>query len=231
LNVSELDGWWAEAYTAEVGWAIGDGKEHGDDPAWDAAEAEALYDLLEHEIIPEFYSRDEHGIPKAWVTRMRESMAQLTAQFSANRTVREYTEDHYLSAAEAYQRRAADKGKLGVSLVQWQADVARGWKDVHFGEVRVKSESGQLIFEVQVYLGGLDPGAVRVELYADGVNGGAPFRQAMDRGEQLTGSANGYLYSTKTQATRNANEFTPRVVPYHAEARVPLEAGEILWQR
>jgi starch phosphorylase len=231
LNVSELDGWWAEAYTPEVGWAIGDGKEHGDDPAWDAAEAEALDDLLEHEIIPEFYSRDEHGIPKAWVTRMRESMAQLTAQFSANRTVREYTEDHYLKAAEAYQRRAADKGKLGVSLVQWQADVARGWKDVHFGEVRVKSEGGQLIFEVQVYLGGLDPGAVRVELYADGVSGGAPLRQAMDRGEQLTGSANGYLFSTRTQAGRNASEFTPRVVPYHAEARVPLEAGEILWQR
>ena len=47
INLSELDGWWAEAYTPEVGWAIGDGQEHGDDPAWDAAEAEALYDLLE----------------------------------------------------------------------------------------------------------------------------------------------------------------------------------------
>jgi starch phosphorylase len=58
LNVSELDGWWVEAYTPKVGWAIGDGKEHGDDPGWDAAEAEALYDLLEREIIPEFYSRD-----------------------------------------------------------------------------------------------------------------------------------------------------------------------------
>jgi starch phosphorylase len=104
---------------------------------------------------------------------MRESMAQLTPEFSANRTVREYTERHYLGAAEAFARRAADNGKLGASLVEWQADVARGWKDVHFGEVRVKSESGQLIFEVQVYLGGLDPGAIRVELYADGVNGGA----------------------------------------------------------
>ena len=116
LNVSELDGWWVEAYTPQVGWAIGDGKEHGDDPAWDAAEAEALYDLLEREIIPEFYARDEHGIPKAWVTRMRESMAQLTPTFSANRSVREYTEDHYLPAAEAYARRAADKGKLGAGV-------------------------------------------------------------------------------------------------------------------
>ncbi len=71
VNLSELDGWWAEAYTPEVGWALGDGQEHGDDPAWDAAEAEALYDLLEREVIPEFYARDEQGVPTAWVARMR----------------------------------------------------------------------------------------------------------------------------------------------------------------
>ena len=71
INLSELDGWWAEAYTPEVGWALGDGQEHGDDPAWDAADAEALYELLEQEVIPEFYTRDEQGIPSAWVARMR----------------------------------------------------------------------------------------------------------------------------------------------------------------
>src|SRR5208283_288043 len=96
LNLSELDGWWAEAYTPQVGWALGDGREHGDDPAWDAAEAEALYDLLEREVIPEFYARDAQGIPTAWVARMRESMARLTPRFSVNRTVREYTGQHYL---------------------------------------------------------------------------------------------------------------------------------------
>ena len=112
INLSELDGWWAEAYTPEVGWALGDGQEHGDDPAWDAVDAEALYDLLEREVIPEFYSRDEHGIPRAWVSRMRESMAQLTPRFSTNRAVREYTEQHYLPAATAYLKRVADKGQI-----------------------------------------------------------------------------------------------------------------------
>ena len=92
LNLSELDGWWEEAYTSEVGWALGGGQEHGDDPAWDAVEAEALYDLLEYEVIPEFYDLNEQGIPAAWVARMRESMARLTTQFLANRAVREYTE-------------------------------------------------------------------------------------------------------------------------------------------
>ena len=83
-----------------------------DDPAWDAIEAEALYDLLEREVIPEFYTRDEQGIPTAWVKRMRESMAQLTPHFSASRSVREYTEQHYLPAAAAYRARAADKGEI-----------------------------------------------------------------------------------------------------------------------
>ena len=99
LNLSELDGWWAEAYKPEVGWALGDGQEHGDEQAWDAIEAVALYDLLERNVIPEFYTRDEKGIPTAWVARMRESMAQLTPQFSSNRAVREYTEQHYIPAA------------------------------------------------------------------------------------------------------------------------------------
>jgi starch phosphorylase len=159
-------------------------------------------------------------------------MANLTPEFSANRTEREYTEKHYLPAAEAYARRSADKGKIGAALVEWQENLARGWKDVHFGPLQVGSVDGHSIFEVQVYLGAIDPGAVRVELCADPVQGGEPpFRQVMDRGQQLTGSVNGYLYSARVPATRNAGDFTPRVVGYHPDAVVPLEAGEILWER
>ena len=121
LNLSELDGWWAEAYTPEVGWALGDGQEHGDDPAWDAAEAEALYNLLEREVIPEFYERDGHGIPTGWVARMRKSMASLTPRFSADRAVREYTEQHYLPGAATYLERAANKGAAGKQMADWQA--------------------------------------------------------------------------------------------------------------
>src|ERR1700751_29021 len=99
INLSELDGWWAEAYAPDLGWALGDGREHDDDPSRDATDAHALYELLEREGIPEFYTRDENGIPTAWVKRMRESMARLTPRFSTNRTVREYTERHYLPTA------------------------------------------------------------------------------------------------------------------------------------
>ena len=126
LNLSELDGWWAEAYTPEVGWALGDGQEHGDDPAWDAAEAGALYDLLERQVVPEFYARDQNGIPTAWVARIRQSMARLTPQFSANCAVRQYTQEHYLPAAAAYRARAAEKGAVGRLMVDWQGRHAQG---------------------------------------------------------------------------------------------------------
>jgi len=142
LNLSELDGWWAEAYTPEVGWSLGDGQEHDDDPSWDAAEAQALYDLLEREVIPEFYSRNEDGIPTAWVARMRESMARLTPRFSANRTVREYTEQHYLPAAASYRVRALENSAIGRQVVNWQHALKEKWVMLRFGAMKVETVEG-----------------------------------------------------------------------------------------
>jgi glycogen phosphorylase len=230
INLSELDGWWAEAYTPEVGWALGDGGEHGDDPAWDAVEAYALYDLLEREVIPEFYARDESGIPTAWAKRMRESMACLTPRFSANRTVREYTEQHYLPAAAIYRERAADEGAVGVQVVNWQHTLEQKWATLRFGELKVVSDEGMHVFEVEVYLGSLDPNSVRVELYADGVNGGGPERQEMTRGQPLT-EANGYFFAAQVPSAREAADYTPRVIPQHDGVAVPLQTAQILWHR
>lgn len=231
LNLSELDGWWAEAYTPEVGWALGDGQEHDDDPAWDAADAEALYDLLEHQVIPEFYTRDQQGIPTAWVTRMRESMARLTSRFSTNRAVREYTEQHYLPAASAYRKRAADNGANGAQVVNWRRTLEQHWAALHFGEQIIASDAGRHVFEVQVYLDDLDPEAVRVELYADGVAGSAPERVEMQCARQLVGAVNGYAYRAEVSAARPASDYTARLIPNLDDVTVPLEDAHILWQR
>ena len=230
INLSELDGWWAEAYAPEVGWALGDGGEHSDNPAWDAVEAYALYDLLEREVIPEFYTRDKEGIPTAWVARMRESMARLTPRFSANRTVREYTEQHYIPAAAAYRRRVADRGAMGVQVVKWQRSMEQHWSNLRFGELKVATDGGNHLFEVRVYLGGLDPNTVRVELYADGINGGDPVREEMKH-EQEAVDANSYVYSAKIPRTRPPVDYTARVIPHCDGIAIPLEAGQILWQR
>jgi starch phosphorylase len=231
LNLSELDGWWAEAYAPELGWALGDGREHGDDPAWDAIEAEALYDLLENEVIPEFYSRDEKGIPVAWVARMRESMAQLTPRFSTNRAVCEYTEQHYLPSATAYQERAANQGAIGVELIDWRHELEQKWAALRFGEVKIETNTAQHVFEAQVYLDDIDPEAVRVELYANGVDAAAAERVEMARVRQLVGATNGYAYRAEVPSARPAADYTARVIPHRAGTAVPLEAAHILWQR
>ena len=231
INLSELDGWWAEAYTPEVGWAIGDGKEHGDDPAWDATEAEALYDVLEREVIPEFYTRDKDGLPIAWVARIRESMARLTPRFSANRSVCEYTEQHYLPAAAAYRGRAADRGAVGRRMVDWRHALEENWPKVRFGDASVQTSDERHVFEVPVYLGDLDPAAVRVELYADGLDGAAPLRQEMTRARQLPGAPGPYVYSAAVSATRPPEDYSARVIPRCDGVAIPLEEARILWQR
>jgi glycogen phosphorylase len=229
LNLSELDGWWAEAYTPEVGWAIGDGREHGDDPAWDLAEAEQLYSILEQQVIPEFYGRNDAGVPVAWIQRVRESMARLTPAFSATRCVEEYTANYYAPLAEAYRRRSSGSGVVE-NLQAWKKQLSAHWSKIRFGSMHTESEGGINRIRLQVYLGELDPDAVRVELFAEASDGRDAIRHVMTRGDQLVGE-NAWRYDAEIDAGRTADAFTPRVVPYHPEAVIPLECSQILWYR
>ena len=231
INISELDGWWVEAYAPELGWALGDGQEHGDDPAWDAAEADALYDQLERAIIPEFYTRNDKGIPTAWVARMRESMARLTPRFSANRAVCEYTEQHYLPAADACRSRVANKGAVARQMVNWRHNLEQKWGSLHFGAVKVETRGGQHIMEVQVGLNGLDPKAVRVELYADGIKDSPSVRLEMTRLGPLPDESGSYVYSATVPAALPPADYTARVMPRCDGVAIPLEDPRILWQR
>jgi starch phosphorylase len=231
LNVSELDGWWAEAYAPEVGWALGDGQEHGDDPAWDAAEAEALYMLLEQAVVPAFYDRDARGIPSGWTSRMRESMARLTPWFSANRSVWEYTERYYLPAAVAYVKRSVGGGKLGGELVGWKQHLARHLYGAHFGGFSFETQGDEHHIAVEVQLGELHPDAVHVELCSVNPDGIGRTCRVMARAEALPGPGNGAIYRAVVPSSRPATDYTPRLVPFHPDASVPLESSGIVWQR
>ncbi len=229
LNLSELDGWWAEAWSADVGWALGDGREHGDDPAWDDHEARQLYELLEGEVVPAFYQRDARGIPTRWTAMMRASMAELTPRFSSNRMLRDYVERHYLPLAAAWRRRAA--GDAARDIRAWRERLARHWDDLRFGDLRVESDERRHLFRVQVYLDGLSADDLRVELYADPLPGESPECHALDRLERLTGAVHGYLYELAVPIRRPVADYTARVVPSHPGVSVPLEERHILWQR
>jgi starch phosphorylase len=231
LNLSELDGWWAEAYSPEVGWALGDGQEHGDDAEWDAREADALYQLLEAEVIPEFYQRDKFGMPNSWLERIRESMARLTPEFSATRAIREYTESHYLPAASRYRDRAADDGAVGSSLLQWKHDIDRHWTTVRFVSVRINTHDGKHFFQADIAPGSLTPDHFQVELYADATHGKGSSLEAMNASGPSADTPDAFTYSAQVSATRPASDYTARIVPHHLNALVPLEAGQIVWQR
>lgn len=229
LNLSELDGWWAEAYTPEVGWALGDGKEHGDDPAWDAAEAEALYDLLEKQVIPEFYDRDQNGTPVRWIERMRKSMATLTPQFSANRTVREYTEQRYLPAAENYLKRAAEKGAAGARITGARHQLANNWDKIKFGKIQKTIVQDGCSFNVALLLNGINPATIAVELYAEGING-QPQEKIKMQPCKAVNAAGETFYCAEVETKRPPTDFTARVIPEYEGVAVPLEDGHILWQ-
>ena len=228
LNLSELDGWWAEAYTPEVGWALGDGKEHGEDPAWDATEAEALYDLLEKQVIPEFYDRDQNGTPVRWIERMRKSMAMLTPKFSANRTVREYTGQRYLPAAENYLKRAAEKGAAGARITDIRHQLANNWEKIRFGEIQKDTIKDGYSFHVSIGLNGINPTAIAVELYAEGTNGQSLEKIKMQPGKTLNATGE-TVYCAQVITKRRSTDFTARIIPEYEGIGVPLEDGHILW--
>jgi len=233
LNLSELDGWWAEAFRADVGWALGDGLEHPDVEANDRREAELLYTLLESEIVPEFYERDSYGIPRRWVARIRASMAQLTPEYSSNRMLREYVEHYYHPLAERFAHRAAHGAAAARDANAWLGRIAASWSKLRVEAPRfTPADGGAVTVEAHAYLDDLGPDDVAVELYADPRERGRPGeRVALARREALVGTSTGYRYEGAFRPERPLEDYTLRIRPANADTAWPLEGGEVLWQR
>ena len=230
LNVSVLDGWWAEAYEPPLGWAIGDGRVPESGQGWDARDAESLYELLENAVVPQFFDRDDSGIPRGWVARMRESMARLTPRFSANRMVREYVDDYYLPLAKSYTLRVSDGARLAGDIAAWAKRTME-----HLSKVRVEGpvfapiQDGWRV-SVRVYLDGLTTQDVEVDLYAEpGHAGEPPESLALAIDDTLRGAVQGFHFEGTSSTTRPLSDYTLRVRPHHPQAAVPLECEAIVW--
>lgn len=227
LNLSSLDGWWAEAYQPEVGWSLGDGAEHG--PEADGAEAEELYRRLEQEIIPCFYQRDSVDLPRQWLARIRASMATLTSQFSSNRMLRDYLEQLYLPAAAGHRERGCNG--LANELRRWQLRLQQHWHEIHLGELQTEGD----LLVLSVHLGGLRPEEVIVQLIANPVVDNQGIKQPatmldMQLHTGLGSDAHGWRYTTSLPTSRPLREFTARVRPAHPAVALPGELPLITWQ-
>lgn len=221
LNLSELDGWWAEAYSPAVGWSLGDGEEHAENESWDAFESSRLYDLLENEIVPLFYKRDANGIPADWLALIRESMATLTSRFSANRSVREYTEKYYLPAAAAYKERSVSQNIE--KIVAWKEKIKKNWHRIRIENINISDRT----ISLNVYLADIQPSEVSVEIYADDWKGSGPeIISANITAEEKEGN---YLFEATLGSHRLLSDYTPRIIPYFKGVQVPLEMHQIYW--
>ena len=153
---------------------------------------------------------------------------RLTARFSANRAIRQYTNEYYLPRAAAYEARRQNQSALGIRLTNWRRMMEKEWNSLSFGDLQIETRDGQHHFRVEVIFGGVDPQAVQVELFAAGPEDRA-WRQPMARGDKLPDREGGYLFTAQVPATRPAGDFTPRLIPYFPGVAVPLEIPLILW--
>jgi starch phosphorylase len=230
LNLSELDGWWEEAYSPEVGWALGDGKAHAES-GWDAVEADELYCLLEQQIIPEFYQRDERGIPLQWVSRIRKSMSNLAPEFSSNRMLRDYVENYYTPALKQYRQRIDNNAQIAKELVEWQKQLTLHWSGIYMQNFQIELSEAGFYATLHVYLDELAIDFVKVEIFANGQDNDDFFLQPMMRKMALSGAVNGYIYEAIVPKNRPFEHYTPRIVPHHVYANIPGEEIHIKWYR
>lgn len=236
LNLSILDGWWAEIFNREVGWAIGSGEDYTDWALQDQVEANMLYHLLEDEVAPLFYDRGADGLPRGWITKMRSSMRMICPEMNANRMVREYTERFYLPAiadAESLTRNT----DLLAQYCDWRRDVIKNWNSVAITGVESLSDGrvrvGQPIrVKATVNLGSLKPEDVAVQLYIGPLDPNREFVEAHTiRMSQVDTTENGWWqFIGETTSPRSGRfGYSVRVLPSHDMMTHPLELRLVRW--
>jgi starch phosphorylase len=238
--VSVLDGWFAEAWRDhgwEVGWAIGRGEEYAD-ASGDAREAELLYDVLEHEVVPLFYARDGMGrLPRAWTRRMKNAIAKLVPKYNTARMVRQYTSRFYVPAIKLARNLADGDLAAAKTLTAWKECVRDAWHQVKIIDIRVDSRNEVAVGEAvrvsaTVQLGPLAPADVAVELYHGPTGGGYELSKGrivrMRPIERVADGAWRFDGDIPTDQS-GAHAFAARVIPYNAAMSHPYETSLIRW--
>lgn len=234
LNLSVLDGWWAEAYSPEVGWAIGNGEVYEDPAYGDAVEADFLYNALEREIIPLFYDRDGDGLPHGWIAKMKRSMTALCYRFNTNRMVHDYTEHHYIPAAQHRRALSANGYARAKALSDWSSRVRQAWNRVRILRVdRQPCETGTE-FMALVRLNGLKLEDVRVEVYRNQAppEYAVPAMWALNPAPAKEGDTDAVrMVGLVPKEDLPAEDYTVRILPFHPDATLPINLPLIIWEK
>jgi len=237
LNCSILDGWWDEAYDPALGWAIGKREAYSDHGYQDDLEASMLYDTLEHEIVPLFFTRNTDDYPEDWIARMKGSIVAYSERFSSDRMVREYVERTYLPAASRYGRLADTGMRRARALTAWWERIRAAWPQVRavlprVGAMGEHMVGDQFVVRVRVHLGELTPEDVAVELCLGGATATGEIEGVSLEPMQAsqTGGDGEYIYeATVTCRSSGFHGYTVRVLPNHEDLGMPQRASLVAW--
>lgn len=231
INLSVLDGWWAEGYQRGNGWTVGDIRDYKDEAVQDADDSDSLYSLLEEEIIPLYYQRGEKGYSPGWVKQSKESIKTIVPIYNTDRMVREYTHKCYRPAIEAGQKRKRDNYVLARELAAWKRKVIENWPQVKLS--MVEGFSPQMNFrekrkiEIFASLSKLRPKDVTVELYIKKAEEDAVIIPLKCIREESDGR---YLYEVDFRPEDSGHyTISVRVIPRHSELLHKHELGLCSW--
>lgn len=251
LNISTLDGWWCEGYRSEGGWVIGAGETYSDHDYQDIIESQTIYNVLENEVVPLFYTHSADNLPRAWIHRMKNSVGWIAPRFNARRMVAQYAQNCYIPAQQKWEYLSGENMAKAKILAQWKSNIKAAWGELQIKDVRVHLGNGEAATEldmknpqlkvgsklkvsVLVKLGLLGPEDVSVELY----HGLLDARGNIDDGSV---AAMEYQGSAGTDGEHWFSGLTPchasgrrgvavRVLPKHPDLVNPHEMGLILWE-
>ena len=230
VNFSVLDGWWAEAYDGQNGWAIGTDRSYDSLAAQDAADAASLYDTLEHEILPLFYARDAQGVPTGWLGRVRRSIRTAGARFSAERMLGDYLERYY-EPAEAHGRALATQGFAKARrLAAWKRETAQRWSGVRLeaeapGDVRLNGQPLEVAARVDP--AGIDPHDLRLELVLRRGANGPLFKVPFPEADEADGRLHYRMRFRPEQA--GSYVYGVRLSARHPDFAQPFEVAFVRW--
>jgi starch phosphorylase len=239
LNFSILDGWWAEGYSPDVGWAIGNGEEYPKDE-WeeqDRIESQAVYNILENDIVPKFYARGRDGLPREWIGMMKTAMHDMAAFFNTNRMVQQYATMFYMKNYKRISQMRADDMKEGLEYADWRNQLENIWSEVKILDVQIDSKPVEVGEETEVtatvQLGDLDPEHVCVQLYYGSLDTRGNIVHGEAQNMTVTGESDDdgvYTFSTTHRYDASGDEgLSVRVLPYHDFMHTSFQPELITW--
>jgi len=250
LNMSTLDGWWCEGYTKDGGWVIGDSESYDDCDYQDLVESQSIYNMLENEVIPLFYSRTADNLPRAWISRVKNSIKWAAPRFNTHRMVSEYTRRFYEPSAAKWRYLTAEACARARAFSMWKSGVRQAWPEITVRDVIIEAPNGdgyqqlnhttqlkvgsQLCIRALVRLGSIDRYDVAVEFYHgpvdtwQNIKSGSAVRMEYDHPADQPGE-HWFVGSMPCKQT-GKHGVSVRVLPKHEDLVDPYDMGLIIWE-